>query len=241
MPPTSSRVADQITFTSTNAASVVGPVDVFAWGISDPRGDVVGTDVRNVGFQARPDLGLGIFAIHTANTESNPSVNEWNVMLDTDGDEEPDYAVVGRDSGLVLRGEVSGNDLLAVTVDLDTGEMVRAFSAFTALNSGMVLLPFQLADAGLAAGGQEELSYTVGVVSLEVGRGEDLVDGTARFNPFTPPVETGQFSVTFAGAPAQWTATVDRTQLAETPVKGWLAVYRFNRGGTPQAQTIPLR
>jgi minor extracellular serine protease Vpr len=197
--------------------------------------------VRNVGVQARPDLGLGIFAIHTANTESNPSVDEWNVMLVTDGDDEPDYAVVGKDSGGVLGNALSGNDLHAVTVDLDTGQMVRAFSAFTQLNSGIVLLPFQLADVGLAAGAQEEFSYTAGVVSLEVGRGEDLVDGTATFNPFTPPVETGQFNITFAGAPAQWPATVDRAQLAETPVKGWLAVYRFNQGGNAQAQTIPLR
>ena len=67
------------------------------------------------------------------------------------------------------------------------------------------------------------------------------MDGTATFNPFTPPVENGQFNITFAGAPAQWTATVDRAQLAETPVKGWLAVYRFNQGGNAQAQTIPLR
>ena len=168
-------------------------------------------------------------------------MNEWNVMLDTDGDDEPDYAVVGRDSGSVLLDKLTGNGLAAVTVDLDTGRMVRAFTAFTGLNSGMVMLPFQLADVGLAAGAQEEFSYTAGVVSIEVGRGEDLVDGTARFNPFTPPVQTGQFSVVFPGAPAQWTATVDRTQLAETPVRGWLAVYRFNRGGTSQAQTIPLR
>jgi hypothetical protein len=93
---------------------------------------------------------------------------------------------------------------------------------------------------GLTAGGQEEFSYTAGVVSLETGRGEDLVDGTARFNPFTPPIQTGQSNVTLPGAPAQWTATVNRAQLALTPVKGWLAVYRFNRGGTLQAQPIPL-
>jgi subtilisin family serine protease len=240
--PRSARVADQITFTSTNADGVLGPIDVFAWGLSDPRGDALGTDVRNVGFQSRPDLGLGIFAIHTDNTESNPSVNESNVMLNTDGDEEPDYAVVGRDSGAVLLGGLSGNNLVAVTVDLETGQTVRAFEfAFTQLNSGIVLLPVQLADVGLAAGAQEEFSYTAGVVSQEVGRGEDLVDGAARFNAFRPPVQTGQFNVAVPGAPSQWTATVDRAQLAETPVKGWLAVYRFNRGGAAQAQPIALR
>jgi hypothetical protein len=74
-----------------------------------------------------------------------------------------------------------------------------------------------------------------------VGRGEDLVDGTAHFNAFRQPVQTGQFNVAAPGAPAVWTATVDRAQLAETPVKGWLAVYRFNKGGNDQAQTISLR
>ncbi len=240
--PRSTRVADQITFTSTNAAGVLGPIDVFAWGLSDPRGDSLGTDVRNVGFQSLPDLGFGIFAIHSANTESNPSVNEWNVMLNTDSDEEPDYAIVGRDSGTVLLGGLTGNNLVALTVDLETGQTVRAFEfAFTQLNSGIVLLPFNLADVGLAAGAQEEFSYTAGVVSQEVGRGEDLVDGVAQFNAFRPPVQTGQFNIAFPGAPAQWTATVDRAQLAETPVKGWLAVYRFNKGGSAQAQGIELR
>jgi minor extracellular serine protease Vpr len=172
--PRSTRVADEITFTSTNSAGVLGPIDVFAWGLSDPRGDALGTDVRNVGFQSRPDLDLGIFAIHSANTESNPSVNEWNVMLNTDGDEEPDYAIVGRDSGTVLLGGLTGNNLVAVTVDLETGQTVRAFEfAFTQLNSGMVLLPFQLADVGLAAG--------AGGVLLH--RGSCLAGGGPRRGP----------------------------------------------------------
>ena len=240
--PQSAAVADEITFTSTNADGPAGTVDVFAWGLDDPEGDAPGTDVRNVGFQAHLDQGLGVFAIHAATVDSNPSVNEWNVMLDTDGDDEPDYAVVGRDAGLVRSGPagIDGSNLLAVVTDLDTDKMVSAFSAITSTNTGMVLLPFRLADVGLTVGGQEEFSYAAGVVSLETGRGEDLVDGTARFNPFTPPVQTGQSNVSLPGAPAQWTATVNRAQLALTPVKGWLVVYRFNRGGTPQAQPIPL-
>jgi hypothetical protein len=66
-----------------------------------------------------------------------------------------------------------------------------------------VLLPFRLADVGLAAGAQEEFSYTAGDVSQEVDRGDDLVDGTARFNASRPPVQTGQFNVAFPGAPSQ--------------------------------------
>ena len=43
-------------------------------------------------------------------------MDEWNVMLNTDGDEEPDYAIVGRDSGTVLLGGLTGNNLVAVMV-----------------------------------------------------------------------------------------------------------------------------
>jgi hypothetical protein len=239
--PKAPRIADQVAFTSTNKDGVAGPIDVFAWGLSDRKGDALGVDVVNVGFQSRPGQDFGIFAIHSTNTEQNPSADEWDVMLNTDGDDEPDYAIVGRDAGLASGDALTGTSLVAETVNLETDETVGAFSAITQLNSGIVMLPFGLSDVGLAEDAQEEFSYTAGVVSLEEGRGEDLVDGVARFNAFRQPVETGQFNVAFPGAPAQWTAAVDREQLAKTPVKGWLAVYRFNRGGSDQAQPLTLK
>lgn len=233
-------VADQVSFTATNAAGSFAPFEVFAWGLSDPRGDALATDLRNVGVQAFPESDFGVFAIHAGNTVSNPSINEWDVLLDTDGDDTPDFGVVGHDLGVITRGVFSGNTLGSITIDLDTRTIVRAFSAFADLNSGVVQLPFLLSDVGLAAGQQEEFNYSAGVISLE-GLGDDIVDGTAQFNPFTQPVQTGQLGFAFPGFPVEWTATVDAAQLAETPVKGWLVVYRFNKGGVNQAETIRLR
>ncbi len=222
---------------------VLGPVEVFSWGLSDRRGDALGTDLVNVGFadHSRTKLAmLGFFALHAANTTSNPSVNSWDVRIDNDGDGVPDFAVIGIDLGLIQSGAISGDRLAVVTLDLERPRIVRAFLGPNWINSAIVQLPFLLSDVGLAAGLQEEFTYSASIISLEQF-GSDMAEGTASFNPFTPPVETGQFAVAFPGFSPEITATIDRAQLVETPVKGWLVVYRFNQGGLPQAQTIQLR
>ena len=116
---------------------------------------------------------------------------------------------------------------------------MRAFNAFTQFNSGIVQLPFRFADVGLAAGGKEQFTYTAGIVSFE-GFGDDVAEGSASFNPFTPPVETGQFTIAGPFAAAEITAAVNAAQLARTPVAGWLVVYRFNEGGELQAEPVAL-
>ncbi len=241
--PTSVRSGDKVTFTSTADKGTLGPVEVFAWGLSDSRGDALGTDLINVGFATTDnEIGrLGVFAMHAANATNNPSVNEWDVLIDNDGDEVPDFAVIGIDIGFLVSGAFSGSDLVAVTIDLERSRIVRAILIPTALNSAIVQLPFLLSDVGLAAGGQEEFSYTAGITSVEQF-GIDEAEGSATFNPFTPPVQTGQFAIAFPEIfSPEITATIDRAQLVKTPVKGWLVVYRFNAGGTSQAQTIQLR
>lgn len=152
--PQTVPVADEVSFTCSAEVGEFSPVEVFALGLTDPPGDARGTDLRHVGFEVVGDLG--VCAIHTA----NPSVNEWNVVLNTDADEEPDFAVVGFDLGEVLTGTISGNSLGSLTIDLDRGTIVRAGTAFTQLNSGIVELLFLLGDVRLAAGAGGVLLYS---------------------------------------------------------------------------------
>ena len=47
--------ADVVELTSTNAAGATGTLDVYAWGLTDLKGDALTTDVRAVGVQSFPD------------------------------------------------------------------------------------------------------------------------------------------------------------------------------------------
>jgi hypothetical protein len=237
--PTVVTAADLVELTSSNAAGATGTLDVYAWGLTDLKGDALTTDVRAVGVQSFPDSDFGVFSIQTSGAVSNPAVNEWDVLLDTTGDGDPDFGVIGFDLGALTAGEFNGI-LASFTIDLATGEAISAFLAGGGLNSSVVLLPFLLSDVGLEAGGTEEFSYVAGVFSLE-DLGDDIVNGVASFNAFAQPVETGGFAELAAGESIDWTAAVNNDQLSETPVKGWMVVYAENHSGARQADLIRIR
>ncbi|GIU91245.1 MAG: hypothetical protein KatS3mg011_0151 [Acidimicrobiia bacterium] len=232
--------ADEASFMTTNPTGAAGTADVYAWGLTDPA-DATVTDVRAVGVQAFPGavggLGLGVFAINTHQRVSNPSVNEWDVLLDVDEDGAFDYAVVGYDIGAVFTGSFDGQ-LGSFTIDLSTGTIVRAFSPAGGLDTSTVLLPFLLADVGLT-GPDTDFTYVSGVFSLE-GFPDDFVDGAARFDVAQQPVDTGAFFELGPGDSVAWSAAVDRDSLAANPVRGWMVVYTENGTGGDQADLIPL-
>jgi minor extracellular serine protease Vpr len=231
--------ADVVELTSSNSEGATGTLDVYAWGLTDLEGDALTTDVRAVGVQSFPDSDFGVFSIQTFGDVSNPAVNEWDVLLDTTGDGDPDFGVIGFDLGALTAGEFNGT-LASFTIDLATGEAISAFLAGGGLNSSVVLLPFLLSDVGLEAGAAEEFSYVAGVFSV-VDVDDDIVNGVASFNAFTQPVETGGFAELAAGESIDWTAAVNGDQLAETPVKGWMVVYAENHSGARQADLIRIR
>jgi hypothetical protein len=163
------------------------------------------------------------------------------VELDTDDDEDFDYAVVGFDAGFVTELAFSGQGLATLVVDIEAQEVVAAHPAASSMNSGVVGLVFLLSEVGLEPGQREEFSYTARISSLE-NLGDDTIDATASYNPFTQPVETNVVAVVEPTGPsATLTLAVDREQLARTPVKGWLLYSPFNRSGPEQALTVHLR
>lgn len=208
-------------FTTTNAAGATGTFDVYSWGQSDPRDAGGGTDVKAVGVQSFPDFDIGVFAINTYERNSNPAVNEWDVLLDVDQDGAFDYGVIGFDLGAVFTGTFDGT-LASLTIDLNTGEILAAFLAGGGLDTSTVLLPFPLSTVGLNAG-NGGFDYISAVFSLE-GFADDTVDGVGAFNAFNQPVETGQFGELAATESAPWTSAVSRPSLANNPVKGWMIV-----------------
>jgi hypothetical protein len=60
----------------------------------------------------------------------------------------------------------------------------------------------------------------------------DTVDGIASFNAFTPALSTGMFATVAPDATVPITVSVDETELALTPARGWLVMTQENAGAS---------
>src|SRR5207248_9497596 len=120
----------------TNSGIHAGTADLYAWGIHDAPEGGVPMDVRDVGVQVQPGAAFGVpdsdrglvFLINTYGQATNQSVNEYDVLIDTNGDAQPDFVVVGFDLGTVLTGTADGR-FGSFTIDAATGDIIDAFFA----------------------------------------------------------------------------------------------------------------
>ncbi|MCW2904799.1 MAG: peptidase and in kexin sedolisin [Streptosporangiaceae bacterium] len=224
-----------------------GTGDVYSWGISDAN-DVTGAedamDVRAAGVQSLPGSALGgaasdralIFAVGTWGHWSTAAAHEFDVPIDTNGDGQSDFIVVGADYGAVTTGSFDGR-LAAFTFKAD-GSLVNAWVATAPANGSTALLPVLASDLGLADG-KSRFSYTVNAFST-VPSG--LVDQTplAVWDSHRPPVSTGEYVKVPAGGSAPVELTADPASLAATPVKGWLVVSPDDHSGSAEADQVGL-
>ena len=66
-----------------------------------------------------------------------------------------------------------------------------------------------------------------------------MVDGTASFNAFTPSLSTGMFDEVAPNASVNESVTLDKTEFAQTPAKGFMVISHDNPS-TDEAQLIPV-
>jgi subtilisin family serine protease len=231
------------TATVTNRNGVIpGAADWYAWGLSDPReAEVASNDVRAVGAQAFP--GLVVFGISTQQRWSNAAMNEFDVFVDVNGDGVDDYDVVGIDLGAITAGVFNGQMAVAV-FDLRTGAGTIEFLAVAPNDSTTLLLPVSLEQ--LCAAGSPCLSasnprFTYHAVTFGLTDDTvDEVDGVASFNPFTPAISNGMFTVVPPNGSATETVTINAAEAALTPPLGLMIITHDNRN-REEAQTIRVR
>jgi len=211
-------------------------------------------DVRDVGVQVQPkeflcgtsttgvcgatnDRSL-VFAINTYGQASNPSVNEFDIVIDLQGNGKPDFFVVGVDFGAVTAGAFSGQ--FASFIFDKTGALVDLWVANAPMNGSTILLPALASEIGLdPAVNSTRFRYAVNAFSIVPGV---LVDTTAfaSFRSHQPPVSTGQFIPLAPGASATLNVSVDLGKVAGTPQLGWLVIGLDDANGAAQADEIPL-
>jgi minor extracellular serine protease Vpr len=223
-----------------------GTADVYAWGLSDPQDGADDSDVRSVGVQVLPGEAAGVaatdrllvFAVNTYGRWSNAAGDEFDIPIDTNGDGDADFLVVGADLGLVTGGDFNGQ-LASFVFDPD-GNIVDAFIADAPMNGSTVLLPALASDLGLTS---PDSTFSYGLTAFTVREdsvAEDDVEGTATFSPFAPAQSTGDVLDLAPGDLRTLELTADRKRLAKTPSKGWLVVSLDDANGAGQAERIAL-
>jgi hypothetical protein len=230
-----------------NAGVIGGNADFYAWGLQDDD-DIdeaalggAGYDVRAIGVQSF-DTGDGdrliVFAVNAHDRYSNAAVNDYEVYLDTDQDGTDDFAVVGIDFGALTTGSFDGR-LGSFVIDLATGDASIFFLADAPSDSSTVLLPFFASQAGISAD-QPAFSYTAATFSLE-GAGVDVVDGTAKYNAYSPSISQGQFASIAPGGSTKVEVSVNNAEWASTPALGVMVVVTDNASGADEARLLSVK
>jgi subtilisin family serine protease len=238
-----------------NAGIHSGLADVYSWGIHDAN-DTAGAedslDIRDVGVQVQPREFLCgsdpagvcgtendrsvLFAVNMYGLWSNPAVNEVDIPIDTNGDGNADFIVVGVDLGAVLAGDFNGQ-FASFIFDAE-GNLVDAWVADAPMNGSTMLLPALASEIGLDAS-HSGFAYAVASFSISPGALQD-VTGAAAFDAFNPPVETGDSVDLAPGDSATLGLSYNRVGVAHFRSLGWLVVTLDDPNGAAQADEVQL-
>ncbi len=82
--------------------------------------------------------------------------------------------------------------------------------------------------------------HAVSFGQMEDSQVVDTVDGTAAFNAFSPSLSTGMFDVVAPNASATESVSIDKTEFAQTPAKGFMVISHDNPSAD-EAQLISVR
>ena len=210
--------------TITNAGGqIAGAADFYQWGLVD--GDDVnesvlggsGYDLQAAGVQSFPVSATDavmVFALSTHDRWSNAAVNEYDIAIDTNGDQKADFVVIGFDLGALTTGSFDGR-LAVFRLNVATGALSPLFLASAPTDSSTVLLPIYASQLGLTPA-DGDFTYTVQTFSLE-GAGADVMKGKAGFNPFKPALVDFPYEVVAPGGSVDVEVSFDVTAFSQQP------------------------
>jgi minor extracellular serine protease Vpr len=231
----------------TNSGIHSGTVDLYSWGITDANDTSGGEDnydVRDVGIQELPAEALTgaadasdralIFAINNYGRWSNGAVTEFDIAVDTKGNNNPEFFVVGVDFGAVTAGEFDGR--VASFIFDAAGNLVDVWVPDAPMNGSTMLLPALASELGLTTG-SSKLNYQVASFPIVPEAAGDITS-VGSYRVFEPPVSTGDFFTLNPGQSRTLNLQIDRGKFAGTTVRGWLAITLDDANGAAQADEI---
>ncbi|WP_233245540.1 S8 family peptidase [Salinibacterium hongtaonis] len=226
--------------------SLAAGADVYTWGLSDAEdvpktiGDT-GFDLASAGVQSF-DAGGGdqllVFAANTHKRWSNAASNEFDVIIDRNGDGNPEAVVFSADSGLVRAGDPNGRS--EVFVSTAAGLFAAGFYAQAPTDSSTILLPVYASDLGLTAGAGS-FGYSVASYSITNTAGSDQIEGFAAYDPWAPAIENGQFVQVPRNGSVSVPVAVNGAALAAQKPLGLMAVVIDNKSGTSETVLVKTK
>lgn len=231
--------------------ALTAAADFYTLGLTD-KADVKrgwggsGYDLRAAGVQSfdyDADNKLVVFGVNNYTRWSNAATDEFDVLVDVDGDKTPDFVVFTYDSGYVRTGDYNGTTEVFIS-NLATGALsASGFLASAPTDSSTILLPVLSGDLGLKADGATHgaFSYTVQSFSLEDADASDAFTGSATYNPWAKAIEDGDYQTVKPNRTLTVPVVVNpRNWLAQKPL-GVMVVSYDNRSGADEAQLLTLR
>jgi minor extracellular serine protease Vpr len=235
--------------TLTNSGIHSGTADVYSWGINDPNDTSGGEDnfdVRDVGVQELPTEALTgtpdandkalVFAINTYGRWSNASVTEFDIAIDTKGNSNPEFFVVGIDFGAFTTGTFDGR-IASFILDA-AGNLIDVWVPEAPMNGSTILLPTLASEIGIDKG-KGKFNYQVATFPIVPELPGDIT-GVGGYKVGDPPVSNGDFLTLNPGESKTLNLFLDRPKIAGTTVRGWLAVSIDDPNGSAQADEIPV-
>ena len=225
---------------SNNDAAISATADFYAWGLSSPNDKLGRIDLRVAGAQSfdGPDGKIVVFAVNTFAGWSTAMTQEFDVLIDADGDGINDFAVFSTDLGL-FRGLARTGQLAAAILDLKTGVRSVDLLAVAPTDSSTILLPVLAASIGLTEANPRFTYTAVAFDTLTIA--QDAFPSTARFNAFTNAVSTGQFVVLAPNETVPVEVTANRIESVLSPALGLMIVTQDNKNGPAEAQVLKVR
>jgi len=230
------------TITNANGARS-GVADLYAWGLEGKDRKLGELGIRAVGARTNPTGGTLTFAVNTFGRFVTPNVNEYDILIDTSGTGTPNWVLAAGDLGKFSANSYDGT-YASVLCDLPkAANCTSKYLATAPFNGSTILLKVDIADLGLTAA-NPRFSYTAASFDVRGDRGHvsDVLEGTAKFNAFSPAISTGQFnSAVDVNATVTASVSIDAAEWEQTPALGLMVVTADNRAGAAQAQLIRVR
>ncbi|MFT4220691.1 MAG: S8 family serine peptidase [Microbacterium sp.] len=234
-------------FTLTNPlGAYAAAADVYTWGLSDGRDADkalvdTGYDLRAAGVQSFESDGdqLLVFAVNNHKRWSSAAQDEFDVLVDTDDDGEPDFIVFSADSGAVRAGAFDGTTEVFVYDVAGQQLYASGFAPQAPTDSSTILIPVWASDLGLTADAGA-FDYTVESYSY-VNLGDDAFSAWAAYDPWAPALSNGQYESVPRNGSVTVSVDVDAAAFQAQQPLGAMAVVLDNAAGSHEAVLVRAR
>jgi hypothetical protein len=183
------------------------------------------------------------FAVSTHDRWSNAAVNEFDILISTTGNSDPEYVLIGFDLGALTTGSFDGR-YASFLLDLANPSVLTPLYFAQAPHDSSTVLLF--ADASLfgLTPGNGDFSYTVQSFSLE-GNGVDAMSGMAKFDAFRPALADFPFASVAPGGSTQVDLVFNGSSFGKQKPLGVMVVSQDDAAGAEaqllKMNTVPQR